>query len=106
MGLSKKHQTDEGVDSKKWVIAGIAIRAPLRCISTKPREGYVEEDEEKQQHITTPTAKEARIPKKLKCPPAPRKQPQTSSCQFTGVREFFTPPDLESVFIRRVERAN
>lgn len=104
MGSSKKHQTDGGDDSKKWVIAGIAIRAPLRCISTKPREGYVEEEE--MQHITTPTAKEARIPKKLKCPPAPRKQPQTASFQFNGVREFFTPPDLESVFIRRAERAN
>lgn len=104
MGLSKKHQTDEGGDSKKWVIAGFAIRAPLRCISTKPREGYVEDDEDKQS--TTPTSKEAKIPKKLKCPPAPRKQPQTPSCQFNGGREFFIPPDLESVFIRRVERAN
>lgn len=106
MGLSKKHQIDEGClesDGKKWVIAGIAVRTPLRSISTKPREEYEDDDDKRS---TTPTAKEARIPERLHCPPAPRKRPPTASCHFNGVREFFTPPDLESVFIRHVERAN
>lgn len=87
-------------EGKKWVIAGIAIRAPLKPISTKD----CGEDEEARS--TTPTARESRIPEKLACPPPPRKRRPSSSCHFNGVREFFNPPDLESVFIRHVERAN
>ncbi|KAK3033068.1 hypothetical protein RJ639_035694 [Escallonia herrerae] len=107
MGLSKKHHQVEGViesEGKKWVIAGIAIRAPLRSISTKPREEYAEEHEEP--CSTTPTAKESRIPERLACPAAPRKRRPARTCHYGGVREFFTPPDLESVFMRHVEGAN
>lgn len=107
MGLSKKHQIEEvgfESDGKKWVIAGISVRGPLRSISTRPRDEYEGEEDEKRS--TTPTAKEARIPERLHCPPAPRKRPSTASCHYNGVREFFTPPDLETVFIRHVERAN
>ncbi|KAJ9683378.1 hypothetical protein PVL29_019101 [Vitis rotundifolia] len=103
MGFSEKPQVDGSIESegKKWVIAGISIRAPLRPVSTKPREK--ESDDEA--CSTTPTTKEARIPERLPCPPAPRKR-RPSRCHLNGVREFFTPPDLESVFIRHVERAN
>ncbi|KAK4426127.1 Cyclin-dependent protein kinase inhibitor SMR6 [Sesamum alatum] len=101
MGYSKKHQVEVGKESeaKKWVIAGIAIMAPLKPVSTKAREECEDEDSS-----TTPTARESRIPEKLKCPPAPRKRRPASTCHFNGVREFFNPPDLESVFICHTER--
>ncbi|XP_022751875.1 cyclin-dependent protein kinase inhibitor SMR6-like [Durio zibethinus] len=106
MGFSKKHQLDGVLDSKgkKWVIAGIAIRTLLEPINTKSRGKENEEDEE--EASTTPTSKEARIPDKLPCPPAPRKRRPPSRCHYSGVREFFTPPDLETVFKRHVEKAN
>uniref|UniRef100_A0A5B7C3M3 Putative cyclin-dependent protein kinase inhibitor SMR3 n=1 Tax=Davidia involucrata TaxID=16924 RepID=A0A5B7C3M3_DAVIN len=107
MGFSKKHQVDGGLESdgKKWVIAGIAIRAPLRSIATKPKERECDDGDD-DACSTTPTAKESRIPERLSCPPAPRKRRPSSTCHYNGVREFFTPPDLESVFMRHVERAN
>ncbi|CAK9161763.1 unnamed protein product [Ilex paraguariensis] len=103
MGSSKKHQVEGGLESesKKWVIAGIALCAPLRSISTKPKES--EEEEKEEAFSTTPTAKEAQIPQGLPCPPAPRKRRPTSTCHYNFSRVYFTPPDLESIFI---ERAN
>ncbi|XP_050374048.1 cyclin-dependent protein kinase inhibitor SMR6-like [Argentina anserina] len=106
---------DLGLDSdpKKWVIAGISLRAPLQPIYTNPvteiTEGNHGVEGEDQCGSTTPTAAEARIPTRLACPPPPRKRKSAaaSKCNYGSVREFFTPPDLESVFIRRhVERAN
>ncbi|KAK6928389.1 hypothetical protein RJ641_006980 [Dillenia turbinata] len=91
-------------EGKKWVITGISVRGQMRPINTKPRDKECEEDEES--CSTTPTAKEARIPETLPCPPAPRKRKPSSRCHYNGSREFFTPPDLETVFIRHVERAN
>ncbi|XAR51907.1 hypothetical protein NMG60_11006703 [Bertholletia excelsa] len=106
MGPPKKHQVDGGIESegKKWVIAGIAICAPLKAIATKPKERNCEDDDE--ECSTTPTEKESRIPEKLPCPPAPRKRRPQKVYNYTSSREFFTPPDLESVFIRHAERAN
>lgn len=109
MGFSKKSQLDGVLDTdgKKWVIAGISIRASLKPVKTKLRapeiEAEVEEDcYEDEECSTTPTAKEAKIPEKLKCPPAPRKKRPALKCRSNAVREFFTPPpDLETVFIRR-----
>ncbi|PSS30360.1 Cyclin-dependent protein kinase [Actinidia chinensis var. chinensis] len=107
MGFSKKAQA-EGVieaEGKKWVIAGIAIRAPLRSITTKQKERQSDSDDEASS--TTPTTKESRIPEKFPCPPAPQKRRSSSKCQYNGTREFFNPPDLESVFVmRQIERAN
>ncbi|XP_061991562.1 cyclin-dependent protein kinase inhibitor SMR6-like [Rosa rugosa] len=112
---------DLGLDSdpQKWVIAGIPLRAPLKPIYTiaNPVADITEanhgggdvEQEEEECGSTTPTAAEARIPTRLTCPPPPRKRKPAaaSKCNYGSVREFFTPPDLESVFIRRhVERAN
>ncbi|KAJ4962052.1 hypothetical protein NE237_021962 [Protea cynaroides] len=104
MGFPQKSQVDAGLESegKKWVLAGIPLRAPLRRISTIKDDGDTEEDG----CSTTPTSEEARIPERLPCPPPPRKRRPSSSCNFSGAREFFTPPDLESVFKRPVERAN
>ncbi|XP_047312313.1 cyclin-dependent protein kinase inhibitor SMR6 [Impatiens glandulifera] len=106
MGFSKKNQLVEGIESegkKKWLIAGISLEAPLRSITTKSKSR-----DENDSRSTTPTAKEARIPEKLPCPPAPRKRrpSPTPTCHYNGAREFFTPPDLETVFIRHIERAN
>ncbi|KAJ6988916.1 cyclin-dependent protein kinase inhibitor SMR6-like [Populus alba x Populus x berolinensis] len=103
MGFSEKHQVvDGGLDldgNKRWVIAGIPLRAPLKPIFTNPveKETYDESDD-----ATTPTSEEAKIPSKLVCPPAPRKRKATFKCNYTsGMREFFTPPDLETLFIQR-----
>ncbi|EXC20340.1 hypothetical protein L484_020561 [Morus notabilis] len=112
MGFSKKSQIDGGLESegRKWVIAGISVRSSLKPINTKPRGKDIEEDDNEESCSTTPTEKEARIPERLPCPPAPRKRRPALRCNnnsFNGVREFFTPPDLETVFIRRqVEKAN
>ncbi|KAL4369236.1 hypothetical protein GQ457_05G018580 [Hibiscus cannabinus] len=104
MGFSKKSQVDGVVDSdgKKWVIAGIAIRTSLKLINTKQSE---EDEEEDEARSTTPTSREARIPDKLPCPPPPRKTRPPLRHNYNGVRDFFTPPDLETVFkLRHVEK--
>ncbi|XP_022886734.1 cyclin-dependent protein kinase inhibitor SMR6-like [Olea europaea var. sylvestris] len=88
-------------EGKKCLISGIVIRDPLKSISTKPKE----ESEDDSEFSTTPTARESKIPEKLPCPQAPRKRRPTSTCNFNGVREFFNPPELESIFIRHTERA-
>ncbi|KAH7847929.1 hypothetical protein Vadar_031728 [Vaccinium darrowii] len=107
MGFSKKPQLDGESDGKKWVIAGIAIRGPIRSIKTKPKEKECDNNDDYEGLSTTPTAKESRLAEKLACPPAPRKRRPVSTCHYNGAREFFNPPDLESVFIQRhVERAN
>ncbi|CAI8594531.1 unnamed protein product [Vicia faba] len=109
MGFSKKSQIENNLEpeSKKWVIAGISLMS-LKPINTKASSNKddVFEDEE---DSTTPTAKEARIPMNLSCPPAPRKQriSRRNNVVVGGgvVREFFTPPDLETVFKLRVEKS-
>ncbi|KAK4774474.1 hypothetical protein SAY86_009409 [Trapa natans] len=105
MGFSKKPQLDGCLEpeGKRWVIAGIPSRVSLKPVSTKPRPKDGEEDEE-EPRTRTPTSKGSRIPDKLPCPPAPMKR--RPKCHFTGVREFFTPPDLESVFKLRADRTN
>lgn len=118
MGFSEKSQQVEerGVESesRKWVITGIALRRPLKPIyTTTPVEKTEQHEEEEEEEIdmeeeecsTTPKGEEARIPATLKCPPPPRKPKPSLKCNFRG-GEFFTPPDLETVFIRHVERAN
>ncbi|KAE9612689.1 hypothetical protein Lal_00006011 [Lupinus albus] len=106
MGFSKKKtlQQDSNTiislesESKKCAIAGIGISVrSLKPINTKGR--GKENEEEDEEDCTTPTTKEARIPEKLKCPMAPRKKKPTKRNNFNGVvREFFNPPDLETVF--------
>ncbi|GAB4848087.1 hypothetical protein Ancab_002749 [Ancistrocladus abbreviatus] len=109
MGFSEKHQIDGSLESerRKWVVAGIVVRSQLRPIGTKPKlEKEIAVDDE-EECSTTPTAREARIPEILTCPPAPRKRRPRPSCNFNGVREFFNTPDLETVFsLGHVERAN
>ncbi|KAK9276463.1 hypothetical protein L1049_005996 [Liquidambar formosana] len=104
MGFPEKPQVvDGGLESegKKWVIAGISIRPPLKPIRTNSLEKEWDRDGDSEEcSTTTPTAEEARIPTKLPCPPAPKKQKATSRCSYNNVKEFFTPPDLETVFIR------
>ncbi|KAJ4843447.1 hypothetical protein Tsubulata_047081 [Turnera subulata] len=105
MGFSEKPQVADGgleLEGKRWVIAGIPLRAPLKSIYTSPPE---KKESETDECSTTPTGEEARISKKLTCPPAPRKRKATLKCNYGGAREFFTPPDLETVFIVR-QRAN
>ncbi|TKY58686.1 hypothetical protein E2542_SST15755 [Spatholobus suberectus] len=111
MGFSEKAQVEGGFDSdnnRKWVIAGIALRGPLKPIYTIPVEKEQKEQEvETEECSTTPTSVESKIPTPFTCPPAPRKPKPSLKCNYRGVvREFFTPPDLETVFIRHVEKAN
>ncbi|KAL3751769.1 hypothetical protein ACJRO7_012580 [Eucalyptus globulus] len=114
----KRHQVDKGLDMEgkaTWVIAGISLRSPLKPIYTgSPRSRGEWDDDggcgcggEEEELSTTPTGEEARIPAKFTCPPpAPRKRKPALKYRYDGVREFFNPPDLESVFMRKAERAN
>ncbi|GMJ13223.1 hypothetical protein like AT5G40460 [Hibiscus trionum] len=110
MGVSGKPQVDEvggggGLesDAKNWVIAGISLRAPLKPVYTDPVDHHKDkEDEDSCSGSTTPTGREARIPTLLTCPPTPMKRKPSLKCNYGNVREFFTPPDLDTVFIRHV----
>lgn len=135
MGVSDKLQVEAvalDLDGKKWVIAGILPkvsstpslksitttssanrRLPGKQLTAEGEEVEVVDDEYNEEACsTTPTGEESRIPTQLSCPPAPRKRrPPSSKCHLTmapaaAAVEFFTPPDLESVFVRRIERAN
>ncbi|CAA3003832.1 Hypothetical predicted protein [Olea europaea subsp. europaea] len=74
-------------------IAGIMLRSLLKTISMKPM-GKDDEDE----HAKTPTSADSRIPRVLACPPAPKKRKPSSRFHYADLREFFNPPDLETVF--------
>ncbi|KAF7829321.1 cyclin-dependent protein kinase inhibitor SMR6-like [Senna tora] len=91
MGFSEKSQVEES-DSRKWMMAGIGVRAPLKPIYT------VVEKDDTEECSTTPTSEEARIPTTFTCPPPPKK-PKPSSNFTTYHKHFFTPSDLETVFI-------
>lgn len=100
MGLSGKPQVDES-EGKRWRIAGIPLRAPLKKLHTTAKDNGDDDTA-----VTTPKNEESRIPPMLTCPPAPRKRKSSSKCNYSGVRDYFSPPDLDVVFIRHVERAN
>ncbi|KAE8663858.1 glutamate--glyoxylate aminotransferase 2-like isoform X1 [Hibiscus syriacus] len=112
MGFSRKPKVDDGLESEgqKWVLAMISIRAPLKPIYTKSSDPPLKKDNDEDEESSTPTGEEARIRTLFNSPPpAPRKPKASFKCNNnnygrTGVREFFTPPDLETVFIR--ERAS
>ncbi|CAL5197233.1 unnamed protein product [Lathyrus oleraceus] len=122
MGYSEKAQVEGGIESennRKWVIAGISLRAPLKPILTIPIEKQQQQQKEEEEEVeivteeecSTPTNEESKIPTLFTCPPAPRKQKSSlkwnRNYQGSGsvVREFFTAPDLETVFVRHVETA-
>ncbi|KAL3835603.1 hypothetical protein ACJIZ3_010339 [Penstemon smallii] len=97
MGISEKnHQMDGSVvDCEKWVISGISMRSQLKPIFTKP----MEKKEDEEECAVTPTYAESRICTRLVCPPAPKKRKSASKrCNYGGVRQFFNPPDLETIF--------
>ncbi|CAN8240955.1 unnamed protein product [Cochlearia groenlandica] len=101
MGFSDKtHQ--ETTDDKKWVISQISIRAPpmLKPISLSSSSS-VANTEDQDLYPTTPKAVSVRIPTVFPCPPAPKKRKRSLKFSYNGAREFFTPPDLETVFIHR-----
>lgn len=94
---------------KKWVFAGInGFISPIFTNNNHKNDHPILEDQEDGYFCTTPTSDESRIMSSrfISCPPpAPKKRKSSSICHdFRG--EFFTtPPDLESVFIRRTEKA-
>ncbi|KAK7250594.1 hypothetical protein RIF29_33122 [Crotalaria pallida] len=117
MGLSEVERSFES-DNKKWVFDGIDLRAPLKPIYTVPLEKKKKKEQQQEENIeaeeecyncTTPTSVESRIPTMFTCPPAPKKRKSSSKCNYRGiVKELFTvtPPDLETVFMCHVEKAN
>lgn len=116
MGFSEKSQVVEGgFDSsdggnKKWVIAGITLRSPLKPVYTAEKGGGGDGTSD-DECVTTPTGEESRIPQPSTCPPAPRKPKPPAArafkCKFRrGANKFFNPPDLDTVFIHHVEKAS
>ena len=89
------------IRSKEVGVVGISVRS-LKPINMKPKSMENEDDDAD----ACSTTKEARILKKLSCSPAPRKRPP-SRCNnnFNGIREYFTPPNLETMFKLHVEKA-
>nr|XP_043627054.1 cyclin-dependent protein kinase inhibitor SMR6-like [Erigeron canadensis] len=120
MGIVEETIMEKETTTKKWVISGIQFMTPLKPICTKKEirkshdkenEGQEHEEIEKQneekeeyESCKTPTTLESLIPV-LKCPGAPRKRKAISRSHCNRVRDYFKPPDLESVFRRCVERA-
>lgn len=122
MGYSEKAQVEgaiESENSRKWVIAGVSLRTPLKPILTIPIEKQQQQQQKQEEEVdvvieeecSTPTSEESKIPTLFTCPPAPRKQKSSFKLNrnYHGrsgvVREFFTAPDLETVFVRHVETA-
>ncbi|CAE5962738.1 unnamed protein product [Arabidopsis arenosa] len=107
MGVSGKthHQFDgkfgETTERKKWVITGTSLRSPMKppvSLSSSAVSGTEDED----LCPSTPTAASVRIPTVFPCPPAPKKPKLSLKFSYdVGAREFFSPPDLETVFIYR-----
>ncbi|KAL3819268.1 hypothetical protein ACJIZ3_005173 [Penstemon smallii] len=97
MGISEKlHQMDGG-----HVV--LKSPSPLKPILTKSME---KKDDDEEEECSTPTRAESRICSKLTCPPAPKKRkPASSRCLYAGVREFFNPPDFETLFVRNLKGA-
>ncbi|RZC72741.1 hypothetical protein C5167_048217 [Papaver somniferum] len=104
MGLSMKSQVlaegKETEGNKKWVVAGILVRTPLKAINTNKK---IEDGDDQEQgcSATTPTSVEARInSERLLCPPAPRKRrPSLKFHSNNNAMDFFNPPELESIFV-------
>ncbi|XP_055800365.1 cyclin-dependent protein kinase inhibitor SMR8-like [Solanum dulcamara] len=95
-----KQQIMDGIvesssEGKRWIIA---LRRPMKPILTKATWEKKNDDDEEEYCSTTPTSEESTFT----CPPpAPKKRKSSSRCHH--FKEFFNPPDLDSVFIRRVE---
>ncbi|RZC85202.1 hypothetical protein C5167_004289 [Papaver somniferum] len=103
MGLSMKSQVlaegKEAEGNKKWVVAGILVRTPLKAINTNKK---IEDGDHKEQgcSATTPTSVEARInSERLLFPPAPRKRRPSLKFHSNKKAMNFFPPELESVFV-------
>ncbi|KAL8233944.1 hypothetical protein R6Q59_020046 [Mikania micrantha] len=106
MGFSKKNQADgDSKEGKRWMIAGITLRAPLKRVSTKKIINDVEEDGRSESGSTTPTSNRLTI---AECPPAPRKLRPLSLCHGNANKEYYTSPDIDSFFkvVLNTGRAN
>lgn len=90
------------------VSENLELPSPMKPILTKPMERSCDgkEDGYSSTSSTTPTSAKSRIPSRLPCPPAPKKR-KTEAVRWHCARatEFFCPPDLDTIFIRRVEGA-
>ncbi|CAN6971415.1 cyclin-dependent protein kinase inhibitor SMR15 [Brassica rapa] len=106
MGLSGKTHHQFNIElhetSEKWAIPGISLREPMKPISLPSSTvADTESDVHQDQWPTTPTAPSFRIPTVFPCPPPPKKRKVSSKFGYSGAREFFSPPDLETVFIHK-----
>lgn len=106
-----KHQVEvssaQEAEGRIWMIAGISLRAPLKPIKTRKISGRDSSEEVEDikldiETMKTPTEREARIPEEQHCPPAPKKMKPSLRCCLDGI-QFFSVPDLESMFIPHQE---
>ncbi|KAK1425892.1 hypothetical protein QVD17_21254 [Tagetes erecta] len=99
MGIAEETMELESA-TNKWVITGIQFLNPIytnKRIKTQNKQ-------ETEYCCTTPTTPESLI-SALQCPGAPRKRKAVSRRQLNGVRDYFKPPELESIFICCVKRS-
>ncbi|EOA34839.1 hypothetical protein CARUB_v10022419mg [Capsella rubella] len=111
MGFSGKthHHLDsklgETTEGKKWVITEISLRSsPMKPTISFPSSDLANTEDEGLLCPKTPTAASVRIPKVFTCPPAPKKRKLSLKFSYGaggGSKKFFSPPDLETVFIQR-----
>lgn len=107
MGISGKTHDQFNVElhetPEKWSIPGIALRGQMKPISLPSTTVADSEDVDvhQDQWPTTPTAASFRIPTVFPCPPPPKKRKASSKFGYSGAREFFSPPDLETVFMHK-----
>ncbi|XP_010513359.1 PREDICTED: uncharacterized protein LOC104789340 [Camelina sativa] len=92
----------ETTEGKKWVITEISLPSPMKPTISLSSSALANTENEDLLCPTTPTAASVRIPKVFTCPPPPKKpKPSLKFSYCGGAREFFSPPDLETVFLHR-----
>nr|GMD18150.1 cyclin-dependent protein kinase inhibitor SMR6 [Ipomoea batatas] len=104
-------QVDQS-EAKRWILAGIALRNPLKPIRVAATHGACAWENNDDQDgsggggsSTTPTSEGSRIPRRLTCPPPPKKRKASKrSSSSSGSAGFYGP--FQSTYVTSDFRAN